>query len=79
VLIFIAGSTVTFNAKYSYQLMEEKHMNTTTTHIKHDGTVDNKKINLGRKGCEICTPSFMSKLMTNMSNKLGLSLAIYQK
>jgi len=74
----MTGSTISFNAKYSYQLMEDKEMNVTPP-IKHGKNVDSKQIDLNNKGCETCTPSFIAKLLTNTSNKLGLSLAIYQK
>ena len=77
-LIIIAGLTLLFNAKYFYQLMEDRTMNVTQP-IKHSKNVDNKEINLNNTGCETCTPSFVYTLFTNISNKLGLSLAIYQK
>jgi hypothetical protein len=40
--------------------------------------IDNEEV-IGGKTTETYVPSSIEKLLTNMSNKLGLSLAIYQK
>lgn len=77
-LIIIAGLTISFNAKYSYQLMEDNIMSIKQP-IKHSKNVDDKDISLNDIGCKTCTPSFITTLLTNTSNKLGLSSAIYQK
>jgi len=77
-LILIVGLTLSFNAKCIYQLMEDKSMNA-IQQTNQGQNVVNKKENLNNRVCETCTPSFIASLLSNISNKLGLSLAIYQK
>lgn len=53
-------------------------MNLTNT-IKIEQATDCKEVYSNKKTSENCFSCSVEKLLSNMSNKLGLSLAIYQK